>query len=116
MIDIPSEITDQAIRGAIKIIDNTKDEAWYAEQRAKADTVKILQHQFIQDVQVGDVLLDPTSFAPKKPISFTVAYMSLEGNSEENNALIKKRFAEQLFEALRELPGSKGLIEWLPLR
>jgi hypothetical protein len=84
------------------VIDETKDEAYYRNQRLQNDLEGIAKHQFVQNVEYGPTSLEPETYAVKKRISFDLVMFwqqsGLYENGTELNELMKKLLSEQLLE------------------
>jgi hypothetical protein len=107
-MDFDQSIIDQALRSAIPVIDNTKDEAYYEAQRAKKNVDTLANHQFIQNMVCEKTYLNEGDLTVRKHISFDFAYAPLEGylnetHSADQNAAIRDKIITQLMEGLRQI-------------
>lgn len=93
----------------VSIVDNTKDEESYREERRNKNASIIDNHQFIIDVRDGGALLRGDNFDVHRKVSFEIVYAPLDtdgpGNDFDFSEQIDRRMVAQLFEELRKIPG-----------
>lgn len=98
------DVLQQALANGATIIDNTKDEAYYREQRRQRDADRLAEHVFIENVDKGQCSIDPETNNVRRRISFDFVYFQSEAllneRNEDHEENLKQRVADQLMKAM----------------
>lgn len=98
------DLIQEAFDKGIPVIDNTKDAAYYRDERAKRDAENIAKHVFVENIEQGMCSIDPETNAVRRRISFDFIFLQQEAllneRNEANEELFKKTLSEQLLKTV----------------
>ena len=98
-----ANLLQEALKNGASVIDNTKDEAYYRDQRLQQNAEKLAKHVFVENLEVGQRKFDLETSSIRRRISFDFVDFLSEVHLDELHDqvdIVQKYVAEQLLKAV----------------